>query len=165
MWETIRAVLTSSNAVSTLTFLGVCLIGAFVLIRTGFLQVHTAAIQLGAADSERNVIRQQLDYVHLHLEAFESMMVKPEDYNEYLGKYIVEQVYDEYVNWVTQNHINKTPEYIKVKQERVVSIVMKFTIKDEFRTKKFKDYIREDTEQTILTLIQIRENAKEVNKR
>ena len=164
MWETIRAVLTSSIAISTLTFLAVCLIGAFVLIKTGFLQIHTSAIQVGAADMERTIIRQQLDYVHLHLEAFERGLPKPENYNEYLGKYIVEQVYDEYVNWVTQNHINKTSSYIAVKQDRIVSIVMKFTIKDEFRTKKFENYIRDDTEKTILTLIQIRENAMEVFK-
>lgn len=161
MWEAIADILTSSNAISTLLFLAVCVIGAFVLIKTGMLQIHTKMVQVGATDRERGIIRQQLDYVLLHLNSLENGLAKPEGYNEYLGKYILERVYDEYVNWITFNHISKAPSYVEVKQKRIVELIGQYTIKDEFRSDEFNEMIMEDTKQTILNLIQIRESYKE----
>ena len=157
MWETIEKVLTSPNATSTLLFLAVCGIGGIVLVKSGFLQVHTTSLQIGAADVERNIIRQQLDYVMAHLQEVENNLDKPKGYNEYLGKYIIERVYDEYVRWVTFNHISKSEKYIKAKQESLVSVVGALVQKDEFKTDDFKNFIRKDTEQTLLALIEIRE--------
>ena len=161
MWEAISNMLTSSNAVSILLFLGVCIIGAFVLIKTNMLQIHTQSVRIGAIDVERNIMRQQLDFVRHHLLALESNLKKPEDYNDYLGKYIVEVIYDEYVNWITFNHINASDKYIGVKQNKIVDIVSQYTVKDEFKSDEFLEFLRKDTKDTILELIQIREIYKD----
>lgn len=161
MWEAIADILTSSNAISTLLFLAVCVIGAFVLIKTGMLQIHTKMVQVGATDRERGIIRQQLDYVHLHLCSLENGLPKPKGYNEWLGKYILETVYDEYVNWITFNHISSAPSYVEVKQKRIVELIGQYTVKEEFRSEEFNEMIMKDTKQTILNLIQIRESYKE----
>ena len=160
MWETIGNVLTSANAKSTLLFLAVCIIGALVLIKSGMLQVHTEAVRLGAADRERNIIRQQLDWVRLHLMGLEASLEKPEWYNTYLGKYVAELVYDEYVNWVTFNHLSKSPAYISIKQDRIVDLVKSTVIREEYKSKDFEDFLRKDTEECILALLQIREVYK-----
>lgn len=157
MWETIRAVLLSPNALSTLIFLGLIVASAIVMTKSGLLRIHTSAVQIGAADNERNIIRQQLDYVYHHLQGLEGSLQKPSDYNEYIGKLVVEAIYDEYVNWITFNHINRSPAYIELKQSIIADIVKRTTVKTEYKTQEFLDFAREDTKETILKLIEIRE--------
>jgi hypothetical protein len=160
MWETISNVLTSPNAFVVLIFLAFVAVILYILVKSGVLKISTSAVQLGSGDIERNIIRQQLDYVSLHLNGLEAKLDKPEDYNEYLGKLIIEKVFDEYVNWITFNHINKSPAYVEIKQERVVSLIRQYTIKEEFRSEEFEQMIREDTKNVIEALINIREIYK-----
>ena len=160
MWESISKVLTSPNAFVVLIFLAFVSVILFILVKSGVLKISTSAVQLGSGDLERNIIRQQLDYVSLHLKGLEAKLDKPEGYNEYLGKLIIEKVFDEYVNWITFNHINKSPAYVEIKQERVVSLIRQYTIKDEFRSEEFEELIRKDTKEVIEALIRIREVYK-----
>ena len=161
MWETISNVLTSTNAVAVLTFLCVCIIGGVVLVKTNLLQIHTDSVRLGAMDTERNIIRQQQDYVRLHLKSIENDLEKPEGYNEWLGRFVVMRVYAEYVEWISFNHLSKSEAYIKVKQNKLVDLINQYTYKEEFKTEDFIEFIRKDTRQMILDLIQIREVYKD----
>lgn len=161
MWESIANILTSTNAVAVLTFLGVCIIGGVVLVKTNLLQIHTDSVRLGAMDTERNIIRQQQDYVRLHLKSIENDLEKPEGYNEWLGRFVVMRVYAEYVEWISFNHLSKSEAYIKVKQNKLVDLINQYTYKEEFKTEDFIEFIRKDTRQMILDLIQIREVYKD----
>jgi len=161
MWESIANILTSTNAVAVLTFLCVCIIGGVVLVKTNLLQIHTDSVRLGAMDTERNIIRQQQDYVRLHLKSLENDLDKPEGYNEWLGRFIVMRVYAEYVEWISFNHLSKSEAYIKVKQNKLVDLINQYTYKEEFKTDDFQEFIRKDTRQMILDLIQIREVYKD----
>ena len=161
MWESIANILTSTNAVAVLTFLCVCIIGGVVLVKTNLLQIHTDSVRLGAMDTERNIIRQQQDYVQLHLKSIENDLEKPEGYNEWLGRFVVMRVYAEYVEWISFNHLSKSEAYIKVKQNKLVDLINQYTYKEEFKTEDFQEFIRRDTRQMILDLIQIREVYKD----
>lgn len=160
MWESITQVLTGPNAFVVLCFLGFMALVMVLLSKSGVLKITTSAIQLGASDIERNIIRQQLDYVILHLTGLEANLPKPEGYNEYLGKLVVEKIYDEYINWITFNHINKSPAYVALKQERVINILRQYTIREEFKSEEFENFIREDTKKVLEDLIKIREVYK-----
>jgi hypothetical protein len=160
MWETISTILTGPNAFVVLIFLAFVSVILFILVKSGAIRITTPNMSINTGDVERNIIRQQLDYVSLHLNGLEAKMDKPEDYNEYLGKLIIEKVFDEYVNWITFNHINKSPAYVEIKQERVVSLIRQYTVKDEFRSEEFEDLIRKDTKEVIEALIRIREVYK-----
>lgn len=160
MWETISNVLTSPNAFVVLIFLAFVAVILYILVKSGVLKISTSAVQLGASDIERNIIRQQLDYVLLHLNGLEAKLDKPDDYNELLGQLVVEKMFDEYVNWITFNHINKTPAYVELKQERIICLIRQYTVKEEFRSEDFENLIREDTKKTIEALIRIREVYK-----
>ena len=111
MWESIAQILTGPNAFVVLCFLGFLAIVIWLLSKSGVLKINTNTFQLGGSDIERNIIRQQLDYCLLHLQGLEANLPKPDGYNEYLGQLIVEKIYDEFVNWVTFNHINKSEAY------------------------------------------------------
>lgn len=161
MWESITQILTGPNALAVLCVLTIIIIILGILSRCGILKISTNNVKLGSdGEIERNIIRQQLDYCLLHLNGLEANLPKPEDYNEYLGKLIVEKVYDEFVNWVTFNHISKAQAYIELKQERIVNIIRQYTIKDEFRTQEFEDMVRKDVKKIIEDLIRIREVYK-----
>lgn len=160
MWDSITQILTGPNVFVILCFLAFVSLIVLGLSKSGILKITTSAVQLGASDIERNIIRQQLDYVSLHLNGFEGKLQKPKGYNEYLGKYIIEKVYDEYVNWITFNHINKSPAYIALKQERIVNLVRQYTVKEEFRSQEFEEFVREDTKKVLEDLIKIREVYK-----
>lgn len=164
MWEAIKEILTSSNAVGVLLILGflviVLIIVAVVLIKGNYFQIRTEAFSIGFADRERNIIRQQLNYVKLHLEEVEANIPKDPDYNEHLGREIILEVYMVYTNWISFNHINRTEKYIQLKQKELIAVVNKLTENERYKGEDFKQYIRDDTKETILELINIREAFK-----
>ena len=161
MWETIREVLTSGNALIVIIFLIFIAVIAVFLIKSGYFSVNTEGVKIGAADKERNIIRQQQDYVLLHLKAALNDIPKPEGYNEQLGQLVIMAVYIEYVNWIAFNHLTKSDEYISLKQRKLVDLINQYTYRDEFKTEEFIDYIKRDTKQTIYDLIKIREVYKD----
>ena len=160
MAEVIEHLLMSPQSTSIMIFVVVLVVLGILLSKNGIMTIHTKSVQIGAADRERNIIRQQLDWVKMHLSGLEASLDKPEDYNVYLGKYVVECVYDEYVDWITFNHISEAPAYIQIKQDKVVAIVKSLVIKDEYKSKEFEQFLRDDTEKSIKSLIQIREVYK-----
>lgn len=164
MWEAIKEILTSSNAVGVLLILGflviVLIIFAIVLIKGNYFQMRTQTISIGFAERERNIIRQQQDYVWNHLQEVEANLDKDDDYDDQLGLIIVQTVYIEYTKWIAFNHLTRSDAYIKVKQNSLVAIVNKLTINEKYKGEDFKEYIREDTKQTIIELLRIREAFK-----
>lgn len=162
MWEAISDILNSSNGSTVIVVFLVCVLIAFVMVKGGFLQVHTNAIKIGARDSERNVIRQQQDYVWQHLTTAEKKLRKKIDgYDKRLGLIIVQAAYIEYCTWIAQNHLTMNESYIELKQQKLVDVVGQYTEKEEFQTDEFIDYIRQDTKETICQLIDIREIYKD----
>lgn len=164
MWEAIKEILTSSNAVGVLLILGflviVVIVTAFVLIKGNVFQVHTQTVSIGYAERERNIIRQQQDYVWQHLQEAEANLPKDEDYDEQLGQIIIMTVYIEYTKWIAFNHLTRSEAYIHVKQNSLVAIINKLTVNEKYKGEDFKQYIRDDTRDTILELLKIREAFK-----
>ena len=161
MWEAISEILNSSNGSAVLIVFLICLLIAFVLVKGGFLSVNTEAIKIGARDSERNIIRQQQDYVWQHLVSTEHELQTVPNYDRRLGLIIVQACYIEYCVWIAQNHLTMNNSYIELKQKKLVDIVGEYNEKEEFQSEAFKDRIREDTKETICQLIQIREIYKD----
>lgn len=160
MEETIQHVVDSPNLTIILVFACFVIIVFIILSKSGFIDIHTKAVSIGAKDNERQILLQQFEWIKLHLEGLENTMPKPSDYDDYRGRYVVERVYDEYVLWITQNHINTSEEYIEIKQGRVVDLVHSLTEKDYFHSSEFDDFLRDDTKQCIKKLVKIRECYK-----
>lgn len=160
MWETIGEILTSSNALIVLVFLLVILLVAVILIKNGYINFDTESLRIGYADRERNIIKQQQDYVWLHLQDMEANLDKPSDYDKNLGQMIIMAMYIEYVSWISFNHLTKSDAYISLKQNRLVALVNRYTVKEQFKADDFIEYIRKDTKETIYELIKIREVYK-----
>lgn len=162
MWEAISQVLTSSNAIIVLIFLFVIILVAVALIKGGYVNFDSESLKINYGERERNIIKQQQDYVWLHLQETEANLPKPKGYDKNLGQVIILTVYKEYVSWISFNHLTKSDAYISVKQNKLVAIVNSLTVKTEFKTEEFIDLIKSDTRNTIYELIKIREVYKDI---
>lgn len=162
MWEQIGKILTGPNAAMVLMCILILALLIVIAADKGFITIHTkvATISSGAADREREIIRQQTEWIKLHLEGMEMGMHKPDYYDPWRGKFIVEAVYDEYVAMITYNHLSTDSAYVDVKADKIVSIVHKYVEKPEFQSEEFEEWLREDTRANIAKLIQIRKLFK-----
>lgn len=157
MWEAISSILNSSNGALVIIVLLICVLIAFVLVKSGKLTVNTEVVKIGTREIERRIIQEQMKYVWKHLQEVEANIPKCEGYDEQLGQRIILTVYKEYCDWIAFNHINKGEGYIELRQESVVSIVNALTKDPKYKTEEFKNMFREDTKKTLCALVDIRE--------
>lgn len=160
MWIAIRDVLLSSNVTLILCFICFILLVGIILSKTGLMQIHTSAVEIGAADRERNIIRQQTEYIKMHYEAMENTMDKPAGYDSWRGKCIMQAVCCEFIDWITLNHLTTAPAFVEIKQDRVVAIIHGLAEKQEFTNPEFDEFVRQDVKECIGKLVQIRNYYK-----
>ncbi len=163
MWEAIGKVLTSTNALQTI--IGVILICLIVvmMIKTGMIRIKTKHVQVGrsrsASDTERTIIREQCDFTHIYLQGLVGKIQKVTPdllYGGYFTKYILEVAYDEFVRWITFNHIEDSDEYISTKQKKICSLIYSMGVRDEFKTPEFNRRMCNWVEEIIRELVRIR---------
>lgn len=157
MWDFIKAVSTSVYIIPVLIFTLIVLLTVILLVKKGLISINTRAVKVGTSESERAIIRQQIEWVHLHCDSLEKSLPHPQNYDIWRGKYILERMYDEIVDWITFNHICTSEGYISIKQERIWATIQSLVRKNEFSTPEFKEFIYNDTEYIIRRLVHIRQ--------
>ena len=157
MWDFIKAVSTSVYIIPVLMFTLIVLLIVILLVKKGLISVNTKAVRVGTSESERAIIRQQIEWVHLHCDSLEKSLPHPQNYDIWRGKYILERMYDEIVDWITFNHICTSEGYISIKQERIWATIQSLVRKEEFSSPEFKEFIYKDTEYIIRRLVHIRQ--------
>ena len=157
MWDFIKAVSTSMYIIPVLIFTLIVLLIVILLIKKGLISVNTKAVKVGTSESERAIIRQQIEWVHLHCDSLEKSLPHPQNYDIWRGKYILERMYDEIVDWITFNHICTSEGYISIKQERIWATIQSLVRRNEFSSPEFKEFIYKDTEYIIRRLVHIRQ--------
>lgn len=163
MWEAIANVLTSANALQTIIGLVLVFLLVVIMVKSGMIRIRTKHLQVGrsrsATDTERTIIREQCDFTHVYLQGLVSKIqqVTPDLlYNGYFTKYILEVVYDEFVRWITFNHVEDSEEYITTKQRKISSLVYSMGVRDEFKTPEFNKRMQNWVAEIIRELVRIR---------
>lgn len=162
MWESIGNVLISSNGLVIIVLVAV-LIWAFIRMgKKGLLKVHTKYVSMGADDRERTIIREQCDWVHTYVMGLITEIEKVGGGNDkmlhggFFTRYILELCYDEFVRWITFNHITTDEAYVKAKQDKVAAMVLSNGPRDEFRTPEFRAMMDGWVETIIKQCVQLR---------
>lgn len=152
-------ILTSNNGVALATLSIVVIIFAIIGAKHGLVNIKTKKCQIGtsASENERMIMKNQQEFVELAVEAFEKEIPKPDDYNVWRGKYILEKVLDEINRWIIYNHIQETNSYIEIHQEKVWVLVQSLTDNSVMSSKTFKKKVDENIERIIRRLVAIRE--------
>jgi hypothetical protein len=136
----------------------VIVIMAIMCVRTGLIRVKTDTVEIGNtySERERTIIRNQIQYINMAVEAFEHRIPKDENYDEDRGKYILQLMSKQMIEWVIFNHIEENKVYIENRQEQLWNIVLANVEKDYLRSEFFKQDIYDYTKMIIHRLVAIR---------
>lgn len=155
--ENLTKILTSPNASMILITLVIILLIIAFLGKKGILAFDIKGIKLSSGEMERTIIRQQSEWVKLYCDGMEPRLPHPEGYDIWKSRYILECVYDEIMTWITYNHISMNESYVEIKQNKLVFLINSLTIKADFHSEEFNDFVRSETKFIIQKLVQIRE--------
>lgn len=165
MWETIENVLTGTNALQTI--IGVILICLMVVImvKTGMLRIRTKYVQVGSRrmspDTERKIIQEQCEFTRAYLQGLIGKITEvcPDHkllYDGWFTKCILSDVYDEFVKWITQNHISDNKAYVSTKQNKICALIYSYPVRNEFKTPEFQVRMKNWVEEILRELVRIR---------
>lgn len=161
MWQMIETVLTSRNTWMVLLSLIALILIAFFIIRSGLITVRTKAISVGhitGSTKTRQLIQRQMEWTELYFNKLEETVPKVdgEDFDYWRSKFIFEKVYDLIVKWIIFNHIENDEDYIVLKQDEILGIVLAYTVQPRANNDEFLNWMKKETETIIKKLVQIR---------
>ena len=135
---------------------------AFLIIKSakaGLFSFKSDKIKIGkdASDKEQKVIRHQIEFARTTIEGMERDIPKFDGYDSFRGKYILEKLFDEVVNWIIFNHIEKTKAYVSIKQKMIISIIKKYSQNELYTSDEFNKVVEREVKNLIVGLIDIRE--------
>lgn len=160
MWETISNIITADNALQTLMALIVLVLLFIMMAKSGMLKIRTKNIHIGdTTEKERIILREQTNAMRIYMHGLEykiNKMVDTSKCSGYLTKYIIEIMINEMTDWILFNNISKEYAYIKIKQDKICSLVLAEEVGDMFKTAKLLNQMRVWVKEVILKLIEIR---------
>ena len=165
MWEAISSVLNGANALQTIvSMILLCLI-VVMMIKTGMIRIRTTHIQVGkgrsVSETERAIIREQCDFTHTYLMGLLGKIqeVCPDKtllYDGWFTKCILEVAYDEFVRWITFNHITDDEAYVSSKQSKICALIYSYSVRPEFKKPEFQERMKKWVQEIIKELVRIR---------
>ncbi len=174
MWEAISNVLTSANALQTIISIILVLLIIVVMIKTGMIRIRTKHVQVGngiiSSDIERKIIHEQCKFTRIYLSGLIGKITEvcPDHtlmHEGWFTKCILSDAYDEFVEWITQNHISTDKAYVSTKQNTICALIYSYPVRPEFKTAEFQTRMKNWVEEIIRELVRIRkvytEQAKE----
>lgn len=159
MWETIKAVLVSDNALSVLSTIIILIILLSVLAKLGIFKLNIKGLTIGEGENERTIIRQQIEWSEVFIQGLQKHPIF-NGYDEYHTLWVLEKMFDEVLNWIVFNHISDSENYISIKQEKIWNLVLTLVTEEKFTGKEFQDIVYESTEKLIKRLVYIRHNYR-----
>lgn len=165
MWEAFSNVLTSKSFLENIPNLLMLVLVLLIAVKLGIIRVKTKHVQIGQmsdSDKERTIIREQCDFTHTYLMGLVSKIEKTTSdgkliHGGYFTRYILEAAYDEFVKWITFNHISRSPAYVHTKQEKIKALVYSMGVREEFKTREFAERMDRWVSEVIEELVRIRE--------
>ena len=159
MWETIGNTLASDNALLILITLVVLVLVISILAKLGLFRLNIKGINIGSDEDERAIIRQQIEWTQLFIQAFQKQSVF-EGCDTYHTLYVLEKIFDEVLSWVVFNHISTSENYVSIKQEKLWNLVQTLTTDPQFSSDEFRHLIYTNTSVIINRLVYIRRNYR-----
>lgn len=128
MWTDLFTFLASDNFLKAVLGIAALVVLFSVLVKKRLISFKGKGLKVGHSDEEeRTIIRTQIQWCEADCKDMLRELTKtlPEctEMNEYKAKYTVEKVLDCLVQIVIFNHITLEPQYIKLKQDLIWSVV------------------------------------------
>ena len=161
--ENVTEALQTDNGWIIAILIAIIVILLIIGARHGLVKIKTDKIQVGrdASNQTQKIIKHQEDWVKIAVSAFEQKIPKFDDYDEWRGKFLIEKCLNVINDWIVQNHIETTKNYIELKQEMIWNLLLTHTEKDELRSTKFKKEVYAYVEYIIRNLVRIRKQYED----
>ena len=160
MWQAIQGILTDGNFLQSVIGIGALVILFAILAKIGLISFKGKGLKIGYSDEEeRMIIRTQIQWCEADCKDMLRELTKdlPEcaEMNEYKAKYTIERVLDCLIQIVIFNHITLEPQYIKLKQDLIWSVVSE--VNPEPMWDKLEPLVKDRVEVAIRNLYEIRQ--------
>lgn len=164
--EQLAKIFTSPEFLSNIPNVLLLLLAIGLAAKFGLLRIKTDHVTIGdtraASDKERAIIREQCDFTHAYLMGLVNKITATTVdgqlmYGGYFTKYILERAYDEFVKWITFNHISLDEAYVHTKQEKMKALVYSHAVRDEFKTEEFAERMDRWVREILEELVKIRQ--------
>lgn len=154
MWESIKEVLTSENFLQTAVGVGALIVIIAVLAKRGLLSFKGKGLTIGTAESERTIVRNQIEYCKTQTENLTSQLIAHfNTVDEWRIRYVSELVFDIWVESISYNHITKDDFYVKNKFDKIWAVLQKEGMDDE----NIKQHIEAECKKVVERLVDIKE--------
>lgn len=129
-----------------------------VLAKKGLIAYKGKGLSVGSADSERTIVRQQIEYTKTAVEIMTNQLITAfESADEWRVRYICELIYDVYIEAISFNHITKDSFYIETKADKIWAIIQRETVTENFKNDEFKRTVYNECKKVIEKLVDIKE--------
>lgn len=158
MWTALFTFLASDNFLKAVLGIAALVVLFSVLVKKRLISFKGKGLKVGVSNEEElAIVRTQIQWCESDCEAMLreiSNRFSETEMNEYKARYTVEKVLDELVKIVIFNHICLEPQYVKLKQDLIWSVVS--SINPEPVWDNLESIIKERVEVAIRTLYEIR---------
>lgn len=154
MWDALKEVLTSGNAIYLLIFALIVIIIACILLKTGKLSINTKSIKIGASESTRHLLQAQLEYVRARF--LETETVIPEGLDNYRTKWVISEACDIMSKAIVFNSMTTSDTYIESKAASIYACIISKTDNQYFRTNEFKEFVYKLVKDIIVNLVKMK---------
>lgn len=170
--EVVNLLSVSNNFLILVGLIVLALLIITVLICTGFLKFKDNKLSIGRAKQEskenlRDIIRKQINYSRNKIQEVSTDYLVCQEDPEVIWKikYVTEKVFDNVIQWISLNHMNKGDEYyIEGKQAEVLNIIRNIVKTEKVLSQEFEQSIKQSTKELINALIDIRDQEEEREK-
>ena len=160
MWTALFAFLASDNFLKAVLGIAALVVLFSVLVKKRLISFKGKGLKVGVSNEEElAIVRTQIQWCESDCESMlrdiSNRFYETEtEMNEYKARYTVEKVLDELIKIVIFNHICLEPQYVKLKQDLVWSVVS--SINPEPVWNNLEPIVKERVEVAIRTLYEIR---------
>ena len=152
--EWLTTLLISDNFWKAAVGIGALITLLATLAKKGLISFKGKGLSVGTADSERMIVRNQIEFCKVHTENLANMLLE-HFYNvdEWRVRYACELVFDIWVEAISFNHITKDSFYEQNKFEKVWSVLQKESFDDD----TIKESIENECKKVVERLVDIKE--------
>ena len=138
MWEAIKEVLVSGNAVYLFIFALIVILIAVVLLKKNLLIINTKNFKIGAGEQTRHLLQSQIELVNARFAEAEANL--PDHLDGYRTKFVICRAIDVLERACVFNNMTSDELYITAKCSAVYATVLQLTDDTYFRTSEFRDF-------------------------
>lgn len=160
MWQAIQGVLTSDNLWQSVIGIGALIILFAILTKKGLISFKGYGLKVGNNDSretERNIIRSQIQYVKSAVSDFYDEIPNFDGRNEWKLRFICEKIVSIFMDIISLNHISRERIYTEMKQAAIWAVIINNTDSSIMTSDEFKEKVYSKTTEILDKLISIRE--------